>query len=483
MLYHKLLKFALILSGIGFSVNLILYYFFKGFLYSLTSNELKLYYPNYHFLLEFSLSVIPILSLLFILLLIIKSFSKLANFKERIFYFLILSTIFLFLELSLLMMNYKPGVFVVSKWFEPVDSVYLLDGFVADQNGITKINPIIRNYLEKGITKIPDNKKCFEVYGLREEYKQLLRKDNDSELNLFYKSIHNKTPTELDQAILSYLHCPINQEGFKSIEFKKINAKKPSILLLGDSFTWGHSASNKGNGFADRLLARGFTVYNTGISGADPIQYLQIAQKWIEVLKPDFVIVNFFIGNDIMNYERIPKANIPIYFSTSVSNLYSTQQGVSFENAQETYDYIILKNGIPQNSLHNKLFSTFRSTTLLWKFLGFEYYECFNSKQKKATYKKMAIDNQTTKKYTVGIISQIKTVAAKHNSKFILSIIPEVKNGKLRGVKEIEGLDFGFKYYSPIVTLKDYELGDGHFNDSGHLKYTNFLEKLIQKRS
>ncbi len=73
----------------------------------------------------------------------------------------------------------------------------------------------------------------------------------------------------------------INEGGFRSPDFSKLDSTKKKILLIGDSFTWGMSASPVvDHCFADLVRNEtDFEIINTGIPAADPVQYSLIAQK------------------------------------------------------------------------------------------------------------------------------------------------------------------------------------------------------------
>jgi hypothetical protein len=60
-------------------------------------------------------------------------------------------------------------------------------------------------------------------------------------------------------------------------------------FFLGDSFTWGASAEPISKCFVDLVGNAGYLIFNTGIPGTKPNQYTYIAEKYIPILKPDFV--------------------------------------------------------------------------------------------------------------------------------------------------------------------------------------------------
>jgi hypothetical protein len=271
---------------------------------------------------------------------------------------------------------------------------------------------------------------------------------------------------------------PINANGFRSIPFQIYTNNKPSVLLLGDSFTWGMSASSISNSFADILLARGYTVYNTGISATDVAQYQAIAKKYIPILKPDYVTVNFYLGNDITYYHRDVLPNEPILYATNAGILMANPHGIFLKSAKEAYEITYLNYCIPKDgSLFNAFLSLTATTTMVWRvFRALGIIE--PSKVLVDYYKEVEPLKQ---EYPVSNLqlNEIKNLATQHGSKFILSSIATVDNGKIRYAKDFPHQFNGLEYYEMPVDLEDYKLSDGHFNDLGHQRYANFLQALI----
>ncbi|MCF8257368.1 MAG: hypothetical protein K9J06_07430 [Flavobacteriales bacterium] len=74
----------------------------------------------------------------------------------------------------------------------------------------------------------------------------------------------------------------VNSEGFHSPEFSDVDSTRPTAMLIGDSFTWGMSATDIDSSFASILRDRsGWNIYNFGIPAADPVQYSLIAEHYV----------------------------------------------------------------------------------------------------------------------------------------------------------------------------------------------------------
>jgi hypothetical protein len=79
--------------------------------------------------------------------------------------------------------------------------------------------------------------------------------------------------------------------------------ERASIVCLGDSQTFG--VNIPASDTWPRSLARrsGAEVYNLGLGGYGPLQYLALIERALE-LEPRIVVVGFFIGNDLLDAHR-----------------------------------------------------------------------------------------------------------------------------------------------------------------------------------
>ncbi|MBL4708553.1 MAG: SGNH/GDSL hydrolase family protein [Flavobacteriales bacterium] len=116
----------------------------------------------------------------------------------------------------------------------------------------------------------------------------------------------------------------LNQQGFRSsfdydsltIDSLREFDDRKVIFLIGDSYTEGCCDLPVDSSFAD-LLTRHSShhILNFGIGGTDLTQYLQIVKKYVPKLKPDLVIIAFYLGNDIAYAKREPAPRIPIAYA------------------------------------------------------------------------------------------------------------------------------------------------------------------------
>jgi len=377
-----------------------------------------------------------------------------------------------------------PGQFRQSRWMTPVDSLYMLQGCISDENGIFKVDTAVTSEIAHAFREdvqqfslrqlsgkevvtvvailFPDHLQLLDSTAVQNEFRQR-----------FEKAIHSSTPDQFDSILINYHQHPINSDGFYSIPFNvPQNEGRKKVLLLGDSFTWGHSTQNKTSSFANTLLSRGYLVHNTGVSGADVAQYKQIAKTYLDSIRPDVVILNFYMGNDVTYYERAPESGVPIHYSTNAGNLVAFQDGVQFYNMQEAYDNIIRNMVIPQTTLVNRLAAKTVIGTVLWQVLV---------KLNLVEHQYFMPSPRPEIPYCNEEIAWIRQFCEARHVVFILSVIPNLNGNEVEGVESNPHLFEGISYHEPEMTPDMYNHQDGHFNEKGHLFYADFLENLIRE--
>ncbi len=407
--------------------------------------------------------------------------------KELIVFSVAMLLSFVAAEFILRKFNYKPGTHTYVRYFTPVDSLYMLEGFTADSSGIFKVDLAARQKVCQNISAKNTTysaKQIHEVFSLASESIELMEGQANTNFARLYKQLSVKdssTLLPLEKAIIDFVHCPINADGFRSIAFKHYAGAGKKVLLLGDSFTWGHSSSKKSFSFSDELLAKGYVVYNAGISATDVAQYLAIAKQYIPVLKPDVVIVNFFLGNDVTYYRREVKPYAPVLFATNAGNLIACPQGNYFENAQQVYNLYLHQWQIPEDdNIINCLMAQSVITTLAWRALvKLEIANYGNSDVEKYYHK--AEKRKYAKPYCNIELNEIRNIAENNGAEFILSSLPEVYTYTFNTQKDFPNLFEGLEYVEMEVSKSDYKLEDGHFNNEGHKKYAAFLIEQIEK--
>ena len=76
---------------------------------------------------------------------------------------------------------------------------------------------------------------------------------------------------------------------------------RASVVAIGDSFTYGVTAPREGSWPHQLSGLLGESVYNMGLGGFGPLQYLHLAQVTAKPLSPRLWVVGFYFGNDLMD--------------------------------------------------------------------------------------------------------------------------------------------------------------------------------------
>lgn len=393
-------------------------------------------------------------------------------------------------EFSLRRLNYTPGTYIYSQWFKSVESLKILPGPSTGEDGIFKYSPETVATFRQLLSSDPQGAKANaamyppEIFGLVQESFKIANNQLQNDFTEVYQRILKKEVlSDYDRAVLAYVKSPINDEGFRSIPFKPYKSEKKKILLLGDSFTWGHVATAKSNSFADLLLEKGYIVYNAGMTGADSAQYLAIARKYIPIVKPDLVIANFFLGNDVSYYKRDPRPNLPLFFSTNAGNLYSFSDGIYLDSAEARYNFILRNYSIPtENSWLNKFAAQTCLGTLFWKIL-LKKNLVDNRPRVDLEYWSQSKELQYQKPYSNIEMDLIRQLTDSAKIQFLLVTITDyIDSPFIRNPESIYGLFENTKFHNSPVDVSGYDMTNGHFNDIGHKKYAEYLLSLIEEK-
>lgn len=492
---NKALQFVLLFFINVVFILILKIIFFLTSLSDYSVSELSSIYPLFYSLVYGFVQNTEILFLIWFLLLIFINglltfiFIRLYNLVRE---FLLASLVTLFLllaaEYGLRSYGFQPGAHTYVRYFNKTDSLFFKDGFEVDSNGIVKISKTakqnIAESIKKNSGKFDKSRNSVEIYCLASENIALIEGKTENSFSKYFRELKMKNKaalSQLDNAVLEYVYNPINDEGFRSIPFRNFVSDKPKILLLGDSFSWGHSASPISSCFADELLAKGYVVYNTGISATDVAQYLTIAKKYISRLKPDIVIVNFYLGNDVNYYRREVKPGTAPFFCTSAGMLMAHPLGEYFKNAEDAYNhYLNLWFIDKEKNVFNKIMAQTVITTLVWRFLL--NMKIINNKNPEIDdYHRRNELLKLSFPYCNEELKEIRNIVLQNNARFILSCIPEVYRFTFRTKKDFPDLFTGINYIEMDVNKSDYNLDDGHFNERGHKRYCDFLIQHIEK--
>lgn len=449
-----------------------------GYLFSESIYQYKKYWPNFYLIIFIVIKSVKYGTPFLFIVVLVKR-------KILVKFILMFVVFFVILEMGLRTLKFEPGKLYANKWFHKVDKLEVLKAFNTDKNGIYKLDTTYIDLLNRTVNLNPkiveDNIDSLVKNNFSQDFVSVIRDFNamlftekpKSNFELQIERIKNQSAhNKKDSIILFYAKHPFNNEGFFSIPFVHIENDKPSVLVLGDSFTWGHDASNKTYSFVNELIAKGYVVYNTGISGVDVTQYEIIAKKYIPIIQPDIVILNFFIGNDVSYVKRVvDKENYPIFFSTNAGNIMSIQESYQFLTAKDAYKNILNKTYlIPQNNIQ-KIISKSSVLTQFWKVKNKVIPKTTINKKSYislAVLEKPACNEE---------INNIKELCKQYHSKFELLVIPDFVSNN--DVADFPYLFENIEYVKSPVGKENYNLSNGHFNKEGHYEYALFLDSLI----
>jgi hypothetical protein len=268
----------------------------------------------------------------------------------------------------------------------------------------------------------------------------------------------------------------INSNGFRGGEFTRDStSKKPSLLLIGDSFTWGAEAQPLDSSFADRLKQH-YQVFNAGIPGADPAQYALIAQQLLFTLKPNYVAVMFYTGNDIMDTIRQPQPYGNLYYVTNTGWLPGWYKGRYFKSAEEAYNFY-KELYIPKSTLEKLACKTAIGTLALSVPLRLD------ERQQWQRRKQHDVSNQ--------YLFQVFWMCEQAGLKPLIFVIPngaeDLREEFRNNPKQYIGSQYPatFKNLQNITyvipaTKKDYlPMPNGHFNNRGHAAAAAYIDSVI----
>ncbi|HRN93390.1 MAG: SGNH/GDSL hydrolase family protein [Chitinophagales bacterium] len=276
----------------------------------------------------------------------------------------------------------------------------------------------------------------------------------------------------------SKFNSNINNWGFRFDKTKLNEPNKKKIMLIGDSFTWGLSATPLDSCFADLLNKNeALNVLNFGIPVADPVQYAAIAKTYLDSVKPENVVVVFYTGNDVMLCDRNIEQK-PFYYYTNAGALLAADGNKFLPSAKAAYNYYAIEKfriKKPKNNIESIAIKSALATRLL------SIWQQYKSKiEKENAIKTLGI----SKKY----LKEIKQLCQEKNIKFTIAVIPEYKElafyrkpfkTKYHGLFQDNELgkfcfvpnNLNSKMYNPYP--------DAHFNNAGHRAYADFLQKIL----
>lgn len=272
----------------------------------------------------------------------------------------------------------------------------------------------------------------------------------------------------------------INNNGFRTKDFSKLDSNKKKILFIGDSFTWGLSAKPvKDSCFVDIIRNEtSFEIINLGIPAADPVQYAALAKKYIPILKPDYLVIVFFAGNDLMRQDREIIPGEPFYYFTNAGAILADIDGIHFKSPQAAYQYLVNEKFYLNNP------KTFTQKLVSKSALATRLYFGWQRLKEKIAYEKAVNDSHVTSKY----LTEINQLATNNHIPVKFVWMPEIKEA------DMPVSDVLKKYKSLLTctaTAEDWLIfknrksnfnpyPDGHLNNAGHRYFADSLKAFFE---
>ena len=231
----------------------------------------------------------------------------------------------------------------------------------------------------------------------------------------------------------------LNSRGFKDVEFNpQRSAGMYRILGLGDSFAYGavpyqhtyltllEENLNKGGRKAE--------VLNMGIPGLGPRDYLALLVNEGLELKPDMVLVSFFVGNDFVEAGQRP--------------LYTYSYVASF-----IYYLIVARKGFQGNVIYSAGYDDHAPSFTDTAFLEIE-------SNRSEIYRKQNVAFESDFLAARGYLTEIKRICDERQIKLAVVLIPDevqvnhTLQSKVVQTKAVDPLNFDFTLPNRLLASK-----------------------------
>lgn len=273
----------------------------------------------------------------------------------------------------------------------------------------------------------------------------------------------------------------VNRHGYRNPEFETLDTTKPRLLFLGDSFTWGAQAKPLDSCFADLLRQEGLEVLNLGIPGTGPQQYLQQGLRWIPRLRPAAVVLNFYMGNDVMHHYREIEPQQHSYYMTNIGWLNAWGDGHHFDDPDSAYAYALRRFSIPNTTFLNRLASGTVIGTRIWQLLREMGWISAGYHPQVQKYMEAHAARRQSQPVSGAYLRELRDTCAARGIPFFLCVIPLHTDLDIAPDQKHPGLFDGLRPLIPNgLVREDYEeWPDGHFNNRGHRKYAAFVRDQL----
>lgn len=254
----------------------------------------------------------------------------------------------------------------------------------------------------------------------------------------------------------------VNPDGYRSPPLDEPTRGRKTLLLLGDSFTWGMSASPLSEAFPEKLRHAGYKVCNLGIPGIATVQYRAQAESLVPRVKPDAVCVFFYTGNDF-DLEPPIVTGRPRNYETNIAELRALRMDgspIPFEAATEEFA-ARYGTGIWSRLYRQGMATGIATVSRAWS---------GPTDEDRAA---VALEN----------LRAISAVAAQNGARFYLVLLPtrpelatELSASapeRLRALSPITVPGLGAGHFAPMP--------DAHYNNAGHTVVAEFAAEHLKQ--
>lgn len=291
----------------------------------------------------------------------------------------------------------------------------------------------------------------------------------------------------------------LNKQGFRSpisFEIEVIDSLRQAknqkvVFLVGDSYTEGCCAEPITNSFADKLYEDDeYILLNFGVGATDLLQYKLVIEKYAPILKPDLIVVDFYLGNDFAYYRRPVTPNVPVCFllkdyawlnSVGPRYLMENYPRDYFLNAKEAYHFYL-----------NSYTLWGENATSFERMIRWSVYSKFYVQQREKARQRAwwraggaATDNDTL--CTNGLLQEIDQIGEENHIPVLYVGIPSPQDvDEQLDLEEKYGKYFyNSRHVFPSTSLFSVDDYDGmetanHFNNDGHYKFYKFAREVIK---
>jgi len=271
------------------------------------------------------------------------------------------------------------------------------------------------------------------------------------------------------------LGVSINAEGFRDDELAaQLALDRPRIMFVGDSFTYGASAVPKSEAFTDLIERYGYTGFNFGVPGTDPVQYAAITEQYLPIVKPDLLAIMFYLGDDINRFPVRLEPNKVTHYATNAGMVYAydangrhmdVEEACSyyFGGWQRRIEYLVRKSVVL--GIIGKSVIGVRNRILMGRY--------------RAGHAKGGDRNQ----YVIDALTRIKTAAQAQGTRYCIFVIP-TKPSMRSAVNRYESAAYIFDGFETVYVdfvEDEYVVGrDPHINNAGHARMAETVRRVFK---